>query len=75
MDSKKRTKVFALEIITLVESLPKTSISNVITNQILRSGTFGANYRAVARAKSDKDFIHKQKFAKKNRMKRFIGQN
>ena len=62
MDLKRRTKIFAVEIIKLVESLPKTRISNVITNQILRSGTsVGANYRAVVRAKPDKDFIHKLK--------------
>ncbi len=62
MELKKRTKIFAFEIIKLVESLPKSRISNVITNQILRSSTsVGANYRAVIRAKSDKDFIHKLK--------------
>ncbi len=62
MDLKKRTKIFALAIIRLVESLPKTRTGNVIANQILRSATsVGANYRAVTRAKSDKDFIHKLK--------------
>ena len=66
MDLKRRTKIFAVEIIKLVESLPKTRISNVITNQILRSGTsVGANYRAVVRAKPDKDFIHKLAIAQK----------
>jgi four helix bundle protein len=62
MDLKKRTKVFALEIIKMVDLLPKTKISHVIGNQILRSATsVGANYRAVTRAKSDKDFINKLK--------------
>lgn len=62
MDLKKRTKKFALNIINLTEALPNTKSSMVISNQILRSGTsVGANYRAVTRAKSDKDFIHKLK--------------
>jgi len=48
MDLKKRTKVFALEIIRMVDLLPSSKISYVITNQILRSATsVGANYRAV----------------------------
>lgn len=51
-----------MNIIKLVETLPNTKTANVISNQILRSGTsVGANYRAVTRAKSDKDFIHKLK--------------
>jgi len=62
MDLRKRTKVFALEIIKMVDLLPNSKISHVIGNQILRSATsVGANYRAVTRAKSDKDFINKLK--------------
>jgi len=62
MDLKKRTKIFALEIKKMVDSLPNSKISHVISNQILRSATsVGANYRAVTRAKSDKDFINKLK--------------
>ena len=57
---KKRTKQLALRVIRLVESLPKTKTSNVIGNQLLRSGTsVGANYRAACRAKSSADFINK----------------
>lgn len=59
---KKRTKLFALEVINLVESLPKTKTTNVISNQLIRSGTsVGANYRAACRAKSKADFINKLK--------------
>jgi len=62
MDLKKRTKIFALNIIKLVEFLPNTKTAHVISNQILRSATsVGANYRAVCRAKSDNDFINKLK--------------
>lgn len=57
---KNRTKKFALEIIKLSEFLPDKQIGWTITNQIIRSGTaVAANYRAVCRAKSDKDFISK----------------
>jgi four helix bundle protein len=61
-DLKKRTKLFAVDVIRLVESLPKTKTGNVIGNQLIRSGTsVGANYRAACRAKSKADFINKLK--------------
>ena len=57
---KKRTKAFAVRIIKLVDSLPSSRSTNVIANQLMRSGTsVGANYRAVCRAKSKADFISK----------------
>jgi len=57
---KKRTKAFAVRIIRLVDSLPRSRSTNVIANQLMRSGTsVGANYRAVCRAKSKADFISK----------------
>lgn len=57
---KLRTKQFALRIIKLVESLPKSKTSNILGGQLLRSGTsVGANYRAACRAKSTADFIAK----------------
>lgn len=61
-DLKKRTKTFALQVISLVEGLPKTKTGKVIGNQLIRSGTsVGANYRAARRAKSKADFIYKLK--------------
>jgi four helix bundle protein len=57
---KDRTKQFALRIIRLVESLPKSTVGNVIGKQLLRSGTsVGANYRAACRGKSKADFTAK----------------
>ena len=57
---QKRTKKFAIDIINLSKLLPNKSIGWTLTNQIIRSATsVGANYRAVCRAKSDKDFISK----------------
>lgn len=57
---KIRTKKFSLMIIDLVEKLPNTISSKAIANQMVRSGTsVGANYRAVCRARSDREFIAK----------------
>jgi len=57
---KERTKIFALEIIKLVESLPKGRTADVIGRQLLDAGTsVGANYRAACRARSPADFISK----------------
>lgn len=59
-EMKIRTKQFALRVIRLIESLPKTRSANVIGNQLLRSATsVGANYRASCRAKSTADFVSK----------------
>ncbi len=57
---KERTKGFALDIIKLVESLPKGRTADVIGRQLLDAGTsVGANYRAACRARSSADFISK----------------
>ena len=55
-----RTKKFALRIIKLVRVLEKDGIGRIIGRQLLRSGTsVAANYRAVCRPKSARDFIAK----------------
>ncbi len=57
---KARTRSFALRIIKLVESLPKSRTFDVIGRQIMRSGTLvAANYRSSCRARSYADFISK----------------
>lgn len=59
-DLKERTKTFSLTIISLIENLPKTVAGKTIASQLVRSGTsVGANYRAVCRSRSDKEFISK----------------
>jgi four helix bundle protein len=59
-EMKQRTKLFALGIIQLVESLPKERTAEVLGRQLLRSGTsVGSNYRSACRAKSIADFISK----------------
>jgi four helix bundle protein len=55
-----RTKDFALRIIRMYSSLPKSSVAQVLGKQILRSGTsIGANYREANRARSKAEFIAK----------------
>ena len=57
-----KMKRLGLHVIRFVEILPQNYTSRVIVNQILRCAlSVGANYRAVCRAKSDKDFINKMK--------------
>jgi len=57
---KKRTKQFAIRIVRLFKSLPKTEEAKILGRQLLRSGTsVAANYRAVCRARSKAEFIAK----------------
>ncbi len=59
-DLKDRTRAFALRVIRLTESLPRTRTADVIGRQLVRCGTsVGANYRAARRAKSPADFVNK----------------
>lgn len=57
---KLRTKAFALRVLKLVESLPKTTPGRIIGNQIGRCATsVASNYRAACRARSKAEFIAK----------------
>lgn len=57
---KRRTRDFALQVIRLVEELPRTRTADFIGRQLLRCGTsVGANYRAACRGKSAADVIAK----------------
>jgi four helix bundle protein len=57
---KQRTKNLALNVIKLIEQLPKNKTSDIIGRQLLRSATsVGANYRAACRGKSTADIIAK----------------
>jgi len=57
---RNRTKQFAIRIVRLFRSLPKTDEARTIGRQVLRSGTsVAANYRAVCRARSKAEFIAK----------------
>ncbi|AZA85107.1 four helix bundle protein [Chryseobacterium lactis] len=57
---RERTKNFSIAIIRTFSSLPYSDDISIIRKQIIRSSTsVAANYRAVSRARSDKE-----KFAK-----------
>ena len=59
-DLKGRTKSFAVAIIRIVASLPRTIVAQIIGKQLLKSGTsVGANYREANRSRSLAEFISK----------------
>lgn len=56
--NQKRTKLFGLGIIRLVEALPERTTVSTIGGQLLRSGnTVGAKYRAAVNAFSKKEAL------------------
>jgi four helix bundle protein len=61
-DLEERLIDFAVRIIRIAESLPKTKIGNHIAGQLIRCGTSPApNYGEAQSAESRSDFIHKMK--------------
>jgi four helix bundle protein len=63
-DLRKRTKLFALRIIKLYASLPKSTEARILGKQVVRSGTsVGAHYREAKRARSTAEFISKVEVA------------
>jgi four helix bundle protein len=59
-DLRKRTKAFAIRVIRLYTSLPRTTVAEVLGKQLLRSGTsVGAHYREACRARSTAEFVSK----------------
>jgi four helix bundle protein len=59
-DLKERTKLFAVMVIRIGASLPRTLEAQVIGKQLLRSGTsVGANYREANRSRSRAEFVSK----------------
>lgn len=60
VDLSVRTKEFALRVIRLYCSLPKSTQAQVLGKQVLRSGTsVGANFREAKRSRSKSEFIAK----------------
>lgn len=65
-DIEDRLIDFAVKIIRIAESLPKTRTGNHIAGQLIRSGTSPApNYGEAQSAESRADFIHKMKICLK----------
>src|SRR2546425_11852536 len=59
-DLRERTKAFALDIVRLVQRLPRDRAADVIGRQLLRAGTsVAANYRSARRARSRREFLAK----------------
>jgi|SRR6266404_1466942 len=59
-DLRKRTKRFALRVIKVYETLPRSGSAQVLGHQLLRSGTsVGANFREAHRARSKAEFVSK----------------
>jgi four helix bundle protein len=59
-DLRDRTKVFAVDVVRFVQSLPRRQPTDVLGRQLLRSGTsVAANYRAARRARSRREFLAK----------------
>src|SRR5271154_3135550 len=57
---KLRTKAFALRVLRLYRSLPRTEEARILGTQLLRSSTsIGANYRAACRGRSRAEFVAK----------------
>jgi four helix bundle protein len=65
-DMQKRTFMFGVRIVKLVDRLPRSLAAIEIGRQLLRAGTsVGANVREADRAESHKDFVHKITIAEK----------
>ncbi|MCE4564386.1 four helix bundle protein [Maribellus sp. CM-23] len=59
-EMKARLKKFVLDLIRICQGLPHTQETNIIKNQLLRSGSsVYANYRAACRARSKAEFFSK----------------
>jgi four helix bundle protein len=58
-DFKKRLYCFVLRLIKFIDKLPKSSVTDIMGKQLLRSGTsILANYIEAKSASSKKDFIN-----------------
>ncbi len=59
-DLEERLLAYSVQIIKIVEQLPKTRVGNHVAGQLLRSGTSPyPNHGEAQAAESTKDFIHK----------------
>jgi four helix bundle protein len=59
-EMKRRTKQLALIAVLLSQQLPRTPEGRILTDQLIRSATsVAANYRAVCRSRSKREFIAK----------------
>ena len=65
-DIEERLIAFAVRIIKLCESMPKTVAGRHLSGQLVRSGTSPAfNYGEARAAESKRDFVHKMRVVHK----------
>ena len=65
-DLEKRTTDFAVRVVRLCRSVPKDSINNRITGQLVGSaGSVGANYREANDSLGKKDFLQRLRIYRK----------
>ena len=65
-DIGERTFLFGVQIVRLLEQLPRTVAGYAVGRQVVRSGTsVGANVEEADAAESKRDFIHKMAIARK----------
>ncbi len=65
-DLEERLLAYSVQIIKIVEQLPKTRVGNHVAGQLLRSGTSPyPNHGEAQAAESPKDFIHKLRISLK----------
>ena len=63
---EERLLAYSVQIIKIVEQLPKTRVGNHVAEQLLRSGTSPyPNHGEAQAAESPKDFIHKLRISLK----------
>jgi four helix bundle protein len=66
-DIKKRSYIYALKIIRLIEKLPRNQTCKIISNQLLRSATsVGANIIEAQASPTKKDFTNFLNYALKS---------
>ena len=72
-DLEERLINFAVLIIEITESMPRTRAGNHLSGQLIRSGTSPAlNYGEAQSGESRKDFIHKIKVVLKELRESFV---
>jgi len=55
-----RTRNFAVQIVAMVDKLPRRLSTEILVKQLVRCATsVGANYRAACRARSHSEFVSK----------------
>ena len=65
-DIKERTFEFGVQVVRLVNTLPRTVAGVEVGRQLVKSGTsIGANMEEADGAESKRDFIHKVSIARK----------